>query len=183
MNFYYETDRLIIKILDESHATQVLRFLHNNRDIFEPYEPSRPYNFYTINYQKSMLRTEFNLATKLAFVRFWIFPKSNPSKIIGTSSFHNIRKSSFMSLEIGYKFDKYYQKQGYATEAIRFLCDVAFHEMNFHRIEAYVLPDNDNSKRLLDRLGFRNEGLCFSCAKICNEWKDHIRYSLICPSN
>ncbi|MCR5667333.1 MAG: GNAT family N-acetyltransferase [Eubacterium sp.] len=183
MNFYYETDRLIIKVLDESYATQVLRFLHNNRDIFEPYEPLRPQNFYTINYQKTMLRTEFNLATKQAFVRFWIFAKSNPNQIIGTASFHNIRKSSFMSFEIGYKFDKFYQKQGYATEAITFLCDMAFYDMKFHRIEAYVLPENTDSRNLLDRVGFTNEGLCFSCAKIGGEWRDNIRYSLISPLN
>ena len=180
MNFYYETDRLILKILDATHAPSVLRFLAENKNHFEPYEPLREKNFYSINYQRTSLNVEYNLAVNQAFVRFWIYTKDRPNKIIGTCSFHNIRRGSFQTFEIGYKFDRYNLHKGYAYESLQFLIhEVSFKNLKFHRVEALVLPENTDSQRLLARLGFTNEGMAYSSSQVCGIWRDQYRYSLI----
>ena len=50
MNFKYETERLILKILTTDYAALVLNFLYTNRDNFSPYEAAKTGNFYTVSF-------------------------------------------------------------------------------------------------------------------------------------
>ncbi len=181
MEMYYETERLILKMLHESSALDVLNFYQKNKDVFERIEPDRPHNFYTIDYQSALLRCEFQLALKQHAVRFWVFTQDHPEQIIGTISFQNILRSVYQSCLIGYKFDSDFWHHGYAAESIQKAVSIVFQEMELHRIEAFVLPDNLPSIRLLEGLGFVQEGICRSCIYLHSNWADHFRYSLINP--
>lgn len=181
MELYYETDRLVLRLLHENSAPEVLDFYKRNKNVFEIWEPDRPRNFYTVEYQTALLKCEFELALKMNAVRFWIFSKTQPDKIIGTVSFQNVMRSVFQSCRIGYKLDPDYWHQGYATEALQAAIPVVFREFKLHRIEALVLPENEPSIRLLEHLGFIREGVCHSCIFLHSRWTDHLQYSLICP--
>jgi ribosomal-protein-alanine N-acetyltransferase len=50
-----------------------------------------------------------------------------------------------------------------------------------HRIDAFIMPNNLASLRLIKRLSFEYEGTAISFAKICGEWTDHMHYALINP--
>lgn len=176
---YYETDRLILQIISPNYAEQVLNFYENNMDIFEPYEPTRPDNFYTKSYQKALLTCEYNAVIKLQNVRFWVFKKDDPDKIIGTVSFSNIQPYIYSSCNIGYKFDKNYQHQGFALESLNKLIEVIFNDYNLHRIKAYIMPNNIPSKKLIERAGFTLEGIARKNIFIREIWEDHEQYSLI----
>ena len=69
MKMNYETERLVLKILPDTAASQVLQFYLSNREIFEQYEVERPANFYTEEFQKLMLHVEYNLSVKQSAVR------------------------------------------------------------------------------------------------------------------
>lgn len=181
MEMYYETKRLILKLLHENSAPDVLNFYIKNKAVFENIEPDRPQNFYTIDYQSALLRCEFQLALKQHTLRFWVFHKNRPEQIIGTISFQNIVRSVYQSCLIGYKFDSDFWHHGYAAESIEKAVSIVFQEFKLHRIEAFVLPDNLPSIRLLNRLGFEQEGICRSCIYLHSNWADHFRYSLISP--
>lgn len=181
MELCYETERLLLRLLYEDSAKDVLDFYQRNQAIFEHIEPDRPDHFYSLEYQAALLRCEFQLAAKKNGVRFWIFPKNEPQKIIGTVSFQNILRSVYQSCQIGYKFDTGYWHQGFAFESIQKAISIVFQEFGLHRIEALVLPDNAPSIRLLDRLGFEQEGICRSCIYLHSSWADHLRYSFINP--
>ena len=179
MDFKYESERLILKVVYPSMAPAVLHFLHSNRDIFEQYESTAPDNFYTISYIMQLLSGEYKLALKGAHIRYWVFLKDNPNKIIGTVAFHNIRRDVYQSFELGYKFDRNHHHKGYAYEAISFLCEKAFSQMGFHRIEALVMRENTASIKLLENIGFEMEGISRSCTRIQGVWRDHLRFSLV----
>lgn len=181
MEMYYETDRLILRLLHESSAQEVLNFYLKNKEIFELREPDRPKNFYTREYQAALLKCEFQLAIKMTGVRFWIFQKHAPEQIIGTVSFQDVIRSVYQSCHIGYKLDPDYWHQGYAREAVSKAISVIFEEFDLHRIEALVMPDNQASIRLLTHLGFEEEGICRSCIYLHSRWTDNLRYSLIRP--
>ena len=117
MNLIYETDRLILKVLRPEAAKKVLCFYLDNKELFEKYEASRPDNFYTVKYQKSVLLCEYNLTVQLSAVRFYVFLKDDPDRIIGTICFRDITRSIYDSCEVGYKFDERFWHHGYATEA------------------------------------------------------------------
>lgn len=60
--------------------------------------------------------------------------------------------------EIGYSIVRDFRGRGVATEAVRALLDEAFTEGGLNRINAYCLPENVPSRRLLERLAFTQEG-------------------------
>lgn len=181
MNLIYETDRLILKVLRPEAAKKVLCFYLDNKELFEKYEASRSDNFYTVKYQKSVLLCEYNLTVQLSAVRFYVFLKDDPDRIIGTICFRDITRSIYDSCEVGYKFDERFWHHGYATEALIEGIDIMFGDLGLHRITACVMPGNTPSIRLLESLYFKREGLLRQNARIQGEWADHYLYSLIHP--
>ena len=56
----HETERLLLRTLGKDAAPMVLSFYWENREQFEPWEPKRSHNFYTLPYQKAFLTAEYN---------------------------------------------------------------------------------------------------------------------------
>ena len=181
MQTSYETGRLLLKILTPDFSNEVLNFYYENRTIFEPFEPAKSPNYYTIGYQRALLTYEYNSALKEKGIRFWIFEKNHDHKIIGTICFHNIQKGILQSCQLGYKFHKEYHGQGYAKESLKKTIEIIFGELGLHRIEAYIMPSNFSSIHLIKSLGFSYEGISFKNINIQNQWEDHERYSLLNP--
>lgn len=86
--------------------------------------------------------------------------------------------------EIGYTLNPAFQGKGYATQAVKMLCDVMFSKYNVHRIYAVVDIRNHPSIGLLKRLSFRKEGHSTMSYwdKKENKWYDELHYALLNPS-
>ncbi len=179
MKSSYTTKRLILQTLDFNNAHKVLSFYEDNKDFFEPWESKRPSNFYTLAYHRTSLIIEEELLRKDKALRFWVFLKDNTDLIIGTVSFYNIRRNTYSSCQIGYKFDKDHVNMGYAYEAINFSMKIIKKEYNLHRLEAKIMPSNTKSIKLIKKLGFEYEELEPSSIKIMGKWEDHQIYSYI----
>lgn len=175
----YETSRLILKILTPNYCNSVLRFYKENADIFECLNPINPPNYYTAEYQRSVLTAEYNSYVQGHSVRFYVFTKENPSKIIGTISFSDIKRNFCQSAVLGYRFSKNYHNKGYATESIQKAILILFKEEKIHRIEAYIQSSNKPSINLISRLGFTFEGICCLHTMVLEQWQDMERYSLV----
>ena len=65
------------------------------------------------------------------------------------------------------------------SEALGSLISLAFAEFNLSRVEAATLPENSASRRLLEKLGFKYEGVAQSHLKIAGRWRNHILYALL----
>lgn len=179
MNFIYNTPRLQLKVVSEDFAPAVLKFLSENRQIFEPYETKKTDLYYTELYQQKNLKLEYKSFLEQKYMRYYVFKKGNDNEIIGTISFSNILKFPYSSAYIGYKFAQTYQHFGYATEAVKCAVFAAFRDANFHRIEAHVMPENTPSIHLLERIGFEYEGRSRALINIQGTYEDHLRYALI----
>lgn len=179
MKRLYETEKLNLRILDESHAKFVLDYYYRNKDFLNEWEPLKQEEFYTIAYQKKQLKAEFkNIEGGNAF-RLWLFKKEDDSKIIGSIGFNNIVRGAFLSCHLGYKLDEAEINKGYITEAINKGIEIVFNDLKLHRIEANVMPRNKRSLRVLEKLGFYNEGLAYKYLKINGKWEDHIHMVLL----
>lgn len=174
-----ETSRLVLTTLQKDAAEMTLKFYSDNRDSFEPWEPSRPHNFYTLSYQKANLHAEEVQMNEGKLLRYWIFHKDHSNEIIGTVSFQNFLLGPFHSCTVGYKFAEKFQHQGYAYESLNKAIEVLQERNLFHRIEAYIMPNNLPSLRLIHKLYFVLEGVSYSYAKINGKWEDHMRFSYI----
>jgi ribosomal-protein-alanine N-acetyltransferase len=181
MHTYYETDRLIITTLNEEAAPMVLSFYEDNKTHFEPWEPKRGDNFYTFSYQKASLTAEQHQMSEGKLFRYWVFLKNNPKEVIGSVCFHNLLKEPYHSCSLGYKISHNYLHQGYALESIGYCINLMFETHNIHRIDAFIMPDNTPSRRLIEKLSFLYEGVAASFARIGGSWCDHRHYALINP--
>lgn len=179
MKKLYSTSRLILKVLEPEESCRVLNFYTEGREVFDAVEEVKPPAFYTGQYHKTALSYEKYAFENESYMRYYIFCADDSDTIIGTVSFSHIMKGVYNSCIIGYKFLPRFQKQGYATEAVSRLIEAIFTENGIHRIEAFVLPDNYDSIRLLTRLGFKFEGLAESVILLRDGYTDHKRYALV----
>ncbi len=179
MNKVYETDRLILKVLDSTHAGLVLDYYTRNKSFLDEWEAVKDEDFYTKQFHESQLSKDLVDFENKRSLRLWIFKKDDDSKTIGSVAFNNIVMGAFWSCHLGYKLDKDEINNGYITEAIQKGIDVMFDEYGLHRIEANIMPKNVRSFKVVEKLGFYNEGLAYKYLKINGKWEDHIHMVLL----
>ena len=69
--------------------------------------------------------------------------------------------------------------RGVASLAVALVCDHAFGPAGLHRLQADIRPENRPSRRLVERLGFRQEALFHDYLDIDGAWRDHLGYALL----
>jgi len=110
-------------------------------------------------------------------IRWGLFLKET-EELIGSCGFHNWNKG-FSRAEIGYELHPNYWNKGLMSEALREILRFGYYEMALNRIEALVYPENKNSNNLLEKLGFKNEGMLKEYAYFRNKYQDLNIYSLL----
>jgi ribosomal-protein-alanine N-acetyltransferase len=80
---------------------------------------------------------------------------------------------------IGYWLGKEHRRRGYMSEAIRLILALGFEDLNLHRVQAYVDPTNEASRKLLEKLGFACEGLLRDIAFYGGEFHDRCMYAIL----
>jgi ribosomal-protein-serine acetyltransferase len=98
--------------------------------------------------------------------------------IAGTVGYHGVDHGN-RSTSIGYWLAGEYEGRGLMTAAVGELVDHAFGAWSLHRVELRIAPDNERSRALADRLGFRQEGLLRDAERFGDEYRDLLLYSLL----
>jgi [ribosomal protein S5]-alanine N-acetyltransferase len=98
--------------------------------------------------------------------------------LAGTCGFHNWDQKRFRA-EIGYDLSPGYWGQGLMVEALRSALSFGFQQMQLNRIEALIYVENPQSARVLEKLGFRREGLLRDYFYLNGQFYDHYVYSLL----
>ncbi len=176
--YYLFTERLILKLSHTKLAKQVCQFNIKNKQALADTEPTRPDYYYTVKGIKSYLKQEDKASQKCEEFRFWITEKGS-DEVIGTVSISNIIFGSAKTCYLSYKVSHDKQGMGYATEAVKEVINFAFTVLQLHRIESYVMPRNNKSLRVMEKLNFENEGISKRCLEVNGVWEDHIRFSLL----
>ncbi len=96
----------------------------------------------------------------------------------GEINLNNVVRGAFQSATIGYWIDKSRAGRSLMSEAVVVLAQYAFEEMRLHRLEVCIIPRNDNSRRVMEKLDIRTEGVAERFLEINGVWEDHIRYGI-----
>jgi [ribosomal protein S5]-alanine N-acetyltransferase len=99
--------------------------------------------------------------------------------ILGSISLFLIERRTLENACVGYMVGEPHTRQGYGTEALRLVLRFAFRELNLHRVEANIQPQNAASIALVKRVGFGMEGYSPRFLKICGKWRDHERWAIL----
>ncbi|HEX2926999.1 MAG TPA: GNAT family N-acetyltransferase [Ruminiclostridium sp.] len=179
MQTIYYTERLLLKLVDKTAARQVLDYYSRNREFLKEWEPIRDDEFYSVSFHEEQLEKYMDQIKQGNSFRLWIYKKDDPDRTIGTVSFNNIVRGAFLSCHLGYGLDKDEINKGYMTEAVKRSIEIIFGEYGLHRIEANIMPKNLRSLKVVERLGFYNEGIAYNYLKINGKWEDHIHMVLL----
>ena len=79
---------------------------------------------------------------------------------------------------VGYWIDRGRAGQGYVAEGVVVLARFAFEQLQLHRLEVCIVPRNTNSRRVMEKLGLRCEGLSEKYLEIAGVWEDHLRFAI-----
>lgn len=89
-----------------------------------------------------------------------------------------VQRGPFQSAYVGYWIDEARAGHGYTPEALVCLCRAAFDELHLHRVQISIIPRNTASRRVVEKLDIRDEGVAQRYLEINGIWEDHIRYAL-----
>lgn len=97
--------------------------------------------------------------------------------LMGAITLDNIRRGPAQAGTLGYWTGQPFARQGYMREAIRAAVHHAFTHLDLSRIEAACLPENRASRGLLEKSGFKYEGVAQSYLQIDGRWRTHVLYA------
>jgi [ribosomal protein S5]-alanine N-acetyltransferase len=99
-------------------------------------------------------------------------------RLVGQLTINNIVRRAFCSGYAGYWIDSRFAGRGIMPTALALAVDHAFTVAGLHRIEVNIRPENVPSRRVVEKLGFRQEAYHERYLHIDGDWRDHIGYAL-----
>ena len=99
--------------------------------------------------------------------------------LVGAITLDNIRRGPAQSATLGYWVGQSHARQGFMREAIEAVVHYAFAQMDLSRIEAACLPENTPSRGILEKSGFKYEGVAQSYLQINGRWRAHVLYACL----
>lgn len=98
--------------------------------------------------------------------------------MVGQMQLFNLNYGSLRSAAAGYWIARSVGGRGLATRALAMVCDHAFDTLGLHRVEVNIRPENAPSLRVVEHLGFREEGQRLHYLHINGAWRDHRSFAL-----
>ncbi len=154
-----------------------LAYLANYKELSQSIAPmgSFPYP-YTVTHAIGLI--EYTIASATAGSAFHFGVRDGNGDLIGIVAITKIDPSN-NSCEIGYWLGKDYHGRGYGSYAVSLIVSFAFKELGVHRVSAVSFKSNAPSIRMLERIGFRREGVLRESAKVEEGYSDEIVMAML----
>jgi [ribosomal protein S5]-alanine N-acetyltransferase len=143
------------------------------REHLGPWDPRRDPGFYTRAGQRARLVAAERDRAAGATFRYVIL---EDGELAGEVAISNVVRRSFQSANLGYWVARERSGRGVATSAVAAICELAFGELELHRLEAGTLLHNTGSQIVLDRNGFAPFGVAPKYLRIAGSWRDHVLF-------
>ncbi len=154
------------------------RLRGESREFLTPWEPVWSDDELTRGaFRRRIKRYQKETRQDSAYV-FFVLRQSDDA-LLGGCTLSNVRRGVTQCCTMGYWIGAKFARQGYMTNAVKALVPFVFKTLGLHRIEAACLVDNEASKNLLARTGFRQEGLARRYLLINGAWADHLLFALL----
>lgn len=170
------TDRLLMRppALEDQQAWSALR--EESRAFLQPWEPRWPRDHLSRPAFQRRVRWASSEAGADRAYSFLLF-RQKDEKLVGGLTVSNIRRGPSRSASLGYWIGEPYAKRGYMCDAVTRAADFVFDDLELIRLEAACLEANAASRALLDRCGFRSEGIVRGYLEVNGAVRDHILYA------
>lgn len=99
-------------------------------------------------------------------------------RMVGQLTVSTVVRGAYQSASIGYWIDEQAAGRGVMPTAVALAVDHCFGPVGLHRVEVSIRPENASSLRVVDKLGFRQEGRHDRMLYIDGQWRDHLCFAL-----
>jgi ribosomal-protein-alanine N-acetyltransferase len=123
---------------------------------------------------------ERQLGTGFGFGIFSTDPAAGGAdrRFCGEINLSSVQRGPFQSAYVGYWIDRAQAGRGLMPEAVVLVARFAFEQVHLHRIQISIIPRNHRSRRVVEKLKLRDEGVAQRYLEINGAWEDHIRYAI-----
>jgi [ribosomal protein S5]-alanine N-acetyltransferase len=166
------TARLLLRPVNANDAGALRAVLRRNREHLSPWQPMPRAGWDTLAGVSDVIardRALWRTGSQYAWFGF-LAGNDAPMLRIALSGVH---RGGYMGAYLGYWVSEEYLGRGIASEALAALLPFAFTQLQLHRLQAAVMPRNLRSIRVLQKAGFRREGLARRYLNIAGAWEDH----------
>jgi ribosomal-protein-alanine N-acetyltransferase len=175
-----ETARLALRPPRTTDVPEIRRALRQNDSHLRPWSvaPTAGEDAASLtSVSRGVLRQRREWKQGQAYVLV-VTPIANDRRIIGRVTFGGVLRGAFQNAYLGYWIDADHQGRGLMTEAVAAATTFAFTALGLHRVQAAVMPRNTPSQHVLEKVGYRREGLAVRYLCIAGAWEDHLIYAM-----
>jgi ribosomal-protein-alanine N-acetyltransferase len=149
-----------------------------SREFLAPWEPTWALDELSRGaFRRRIRRYQREIRNDLAYP-FFLFRKHD-NLLLGGCTLSNVRRGVTQSAALGYWIGEPYARHGHMRAALCAILPFVFQVLGLHRLEAACIPENEASRALLLKLGFREEGRARRYLQINGEWRDHVLFALL----
>ena len=171
-----ETERMVLRLPAHGdwQAWAALRL--ESRSFLAPWEPAWAHDHLSKKAFTNRVYWAARAEATGTALPLFLFHRADQS-LIGALTLDNIRRGPSQAGTVGYWVGAPYARLGFMREAIAAMVHHAFHVMDLSRIEAACLPENAPSRGVLEKSGFKYEGVAQSYLQINGRWRNHVLYA------
>ncbi|MEM9786287.1 MAG: GNAT family protein [Pseudomonadota bacterium] len=171
-----EAERLTLRPPMHSDFRAWTALRQESRDFLVPWEPTWASDHLSRKaFTNRVYWAQRSIANGTAMPLF-MFRRTDDA-LVGAITLDHIKRGPAQSGITGYWIGQPFARQGYMREAIQAVVHHAFTIMDLSRIEAGCLPENTASRRLLEKCGYKYEGVAQSYLQINGRWRNHVLYA------
>ncbi|SDE34932.1 GNAT family protein [Rhodobacter capsulatus] len=175
-----ETERMTLRLPAHSDFRDWATLRAESRDFLTPWEPA--WSAEHLGRKAFANRVYWAARAEAAgtALPFFLIERAT-DRVLGAITLDNIRRGPAQAGTLGYWVGARHARQGFMREAIAAVVDHAFGPMDLSRIEAACLPENAASRGVLEKSGFKYEGVSQAYLQINGRWRNHVLYANLRP--
>lgn len=164
-----------IRLVKQRDARTLQQELLSNREWLRPWEATNPEGAVSFDMRLGVRRLlqQYRDGSGVPLVM------EHNGQIAGQLNVWGIARGSLSSATIGYWVSRRFAGKAITPTAVALATDLCFTELRLHRMEICIRPENQASLRVVEKLGFRYEGMRRRFIHINGDWRDHYSFALV----
>ncbi|WP_102108714.1 GNAT family N-acetyltransferase [Oceaniglobus roseus] len=171
-----ETERLTLRAPQHADFRSWAALRSSSAEFLTPWEPTwSPDHLSRKSFTNRVYWAQRSISGGTALPLFLI--RREDQVLLGAVTLDNIRRGPAQAGTVGYWIGEPHARAGYMREAVTALIHHAFTALDLSRIESACLPENAASRGLLEKCGYKYEGVAQSYLQIDGRWRNHVLYA------
>jgi ribosomal-protein-alanine N-acetyltransferase len=171
-----ESDRLTLRLPRAADHQNWAGLRQESADFLKPWEPQWSREHLSKKAFSTRVYSAARSVDSGVGVPLFLFRRQDQC-LLGAITIDNIQRGPSQSCTMGYWIGAAFARQGYMSEAVKAVVHYAFTELDLSRVQAGCLPENAASRGVLEKSGFKYEGVAQSYLQIAGRWRNHVLYA------